>query len=368
MKIITHITRFLVGAVFIFSGLIKANDPLGFSYKLEEYFEVFHMDFMVPAALFTAIFICVFEVALGCMLLLGARVKLTLWLSMLMIIFFTFLTFYSAYFDVVKECGCFGDFLHMTPWTSFTKDLILLVLLIILFIGRQYINPLFNNSRIENVLLYLVIICSVVFPLYTYNYLPVKDFRAYRIGTDLYKAIHPEVKYFYRLKHKQTGEVKEFDKWPDNWDKDYDYVDNRTEKLDPNVEDIIGFTMNNEYSENYGDEFLMKPGYKFILVAYDLERTNLDAIGKANDLAAMSATDSIEFVGLTSSDSVKTATFITSHSIKYKYYINPDDVPLKTMIRSNPGLMLLKDATVVDMWHYNSFPSYNEVKEKYFKK
>src|SRR5476651_1978210 len=113
MKIITNIARILVGALFIFSGFIKANDTLGFSYKLVEYFEIFHTNFMVPVAEPLATFICIFEILLGFTLLMGARRKLTLWLLMLMIVFFTFLTFYSAYFDVVKECGCFGDFLHL---------------------------------------------------------------------------------------------------------------------------------------------------------------------------------------------------------------------------------------------------------------
>ncbi|MDQ3046242.1 MAG: DoxX family protein [Bacteroidota bacterium] len=367
MKIITTIARILVGLLFIFSGLIKANDPLGFSYKLKEYFEVFGLHFLVPAALFLAIFICVFEVALGFMLLIGARVKLTLWLSLLMIVFFTFLTFYSAYFNVVKECGCFGDFLHLTPWTSFYKDLALLILLIILFIGKQYINPLVG-PRFENVLIILIIAASIAFPVYTYSYLPVKDFRPYKVGTDIYKATHPEVKYFYKLKNKKSGETKEFDKWPENWDQEWDYVDSRTENLDPNFKEIIGFAMNNKYGENYADEFLQKTGYKFILVAYDLDKTNRDVQGRVNDFAAMCAMDSIEFAGLTSSDSLKTYNFAKENNNTFTYYLNGDDVPLKTMIRSNPGLMLLKDATVIEMWHHNSFPSFNDVKEKYFKK
>src|ERR1019366_1502932 len=109
MKIITNIARILVGVLFIFSGFIKANDAIGFSYKLVEYFEVFNTHFFVPIALPLAIFICIFEIVLGFTLLMGARVKLTLWLLLLMIIFFTFLTFYSAYYQKVLSCGCFGD-------------------------------------------------------------------------------------------------------------------------------------------------------------------------------------------------------------------------------------------------------------------
>src|ERR1022692_1447968 len=106
MKVVTMISRILVGALFIFSGFIKPNDPLGFSYKLQEYFEVFSMNWIVPAALSLAVFICVFEIIVGFALLLGARIRLTLSLLSLMMVFFTFLTFYSAYYNKVTSCGC----------------------------------------------------------------------------------------------------------------------------------------------------------------------------------------------------------------------------------------------------------------------
>jgi len=367
MKIITTICRIVVGLLFIFSGLIKANDTMGFSYKLTEYFEVFGTHFLVPLAVPLAMFICIFEVVLGVMLLMGARIKLTLWLLLLMIVFFTFLTFYSAYFNKVNSCGCFGDAIPLTPWQSFGKDVFLLVLIIVLFAGRQYISPLFTNTRLENAVLVIVLLASTAFPIYTYNYMPVKDFRAYKIGTDMYKAMHPNVKFYYTLKNKKTGEQKEFDRWPENWDKDWDYVSNRTENLDKDVKEIVGFVMTNEYGENYTDEFLQKEGYKFMLVEYDLNKADKGVQGAINDFAAVCALNKIEFVGLTSSDSLTLLAFKKENNIQYPFYTNPDDVPLKTMIRSNPGLVLFKGPVVVDMWHYHSFPSFSDVKEKHFK-
>jgi uncharacterized membrane protein YphA (DoxX/SURF4 family) len=366
MKILTTISRILVGLLFIFSGLIKANDALGFSYKLTEYFEVFGIHFLIPLAVPLAMFICIFEIVLGIMLLLGAKVKLTLWLLLLMIVFFTFLTFYSAYFNKVNSCGCFGDAIPLTPWQSFSKDLILLILIIILFIGRSYIQPVLNQ-RLENIVLILSLIASTAFPLYTYNYLPVKDFREYKVGTDMYKAIHPQVKYFYMLKNKKTGETKEFDSWPPDWETEWEYVSNRTENAEKDIKPIIGFFMKNEYGEDYTDEFLQKEGYKFLLVEYDLNKANKEIQGTINDFAAVCALNKIEFAGLTSSDSLTTLKFKKDYNINYPIYINPDDVPLKTMIRSNPGLVLLKGPVVTAMWHYHSFPSFSDVKEKYFK-
>ena len=132
MKLLTFIARTFVGVLFIISGFIKLNDPIGFSYKLQEYFssEVLNIPFLEPYALALAIFVVVFEVVLGVFLLIGYQPKFTLWSLLSMIVFFTFLTFYSAYFDKVKDCGCFGDALKLTPWESFTKDLVLLVLIL----------------------------------------------------------------------------------------------------------------------------------------------------------------------------------------------------------------------------------------------
>lgn len=367
MKIVTNIVRVLVGLLFIYSGLIKANDTVGFAYKLVEYFEVFNTPFFIPLATPLSIFICVFEVVLGFALLIGGRVKLTLWLSMLMIVFFTFLTFYSAYFDKVNSCGCFGDAIKLTPWQSFSKDVILLVLLIILFIGKQYITSIFGQ-RLENIMLIIALIGSTAFPLYTYNYLPIKDYRPYKIGTNLYEAIHPKVKYFYLLKNKKTGEQKEFENWPPNWDTEWDFVSSRTENIVEGIEPIVGYTMQNKYGEDYTDEFLQKEGYKFILVEYDLEKANKDIQGRINDFAAVCAVNNIEFVGLTSSDTTYQKGFIKENNINYTFYTNPDDVPLKTMIRSNPGLIMLNGPTVINMWHYNSFPVFDDLKEQYFKK
>src|SRR5690606_14945011 len=128
------IARIFVGVLFIFSGLIKLNDPLGFSYKLEEYFEVFHIVALNPLAIYISIFLCALEVILGVFLFAGISMKKVSWGLLILVLFFTFLTFYSAAFDVVKSCGCFGDAIPLTPWESFTKDLILLAFIIYIFI------------------------------------------------------------------------------------------------------------------------------------------------------------------------------------------------------------------------------------------
>src|ERR1700756_3021377 len=139
--------RILVGLLFIFSGLIKINDPLGFSYKLEEYFDVFHIGFLSNLALAFAIILCTLEVVLGFAILIGVRAVAIAWGLLLLIIFFGFLTFYSAWFKVVQTCGCFGDAIPLTPWQSFSKDMVLLALVLVIFIKKKNIQPLFSKSR-----------------------------------------------------------------------------------------------------------------------------------------------------------------------------------------------------------------------------
>jgi uncharacterized membrane protein YphA (DoxX/SURF4 family) len=370
MKIITTIARILVGLLFIFSGFIKANDAVGFAYKLVEYFEVFETHFMVPIALPLAMFICIFEIVLGFALLIGARLKLTLWLSLLMIVFFTFLTFYSAYYQKVLSCGCFGDAIPLTPWQSFYKDLILLILILLLFIGKQHINPLVG-LRFENALLVIVLSASTAFPIYTYNYLPIIDFRPYAIGKNISeqtKGVPDELKYFYKLKDKKTGEEKEFDKWPDGWDTTYDYVDSRTEVTKKGVEPKIkDFSISNLDGTDYTQDIIENPEYNFLLICYDLDKTDADAFGKINDFEALCKQDSVTFIALTSSTKEMIEKFKSKVKTNVTFY-NTDGTVLKTMIRSNPGLMMLKGGTVVNMWHFHSFPSYNDIKEQYLKK
>ncbi|MCC6690153.1 MAG: DoxX family protein [Bacteroidia bacterium] len=367
MKIVTTISRVFVGALFIFSGFIKANDPLGFGYKLQEYFEVFNMHWMIPLSLFLAIFICIFEVAVGFALLIGARPKLVLWLLSLMMVFFTFLTFYSAYYNKVTSCGCFGDAIPLTPWQSFYKDIILCTLTLVLIVGRSHVNPLLG-ARLQMAVMYLFIVAATAFPLYTSTHLPIIDFRPYKIGTNLYRAIHPKEKFFYMLKDKKTGEQKEFDHWPTDWDKQFDYVSNRTEPLDKTVKPITGFSMQNSNGEDHTDEFLTLPGCSFILVEYDLNKSNRSVQGSINDFSELCKKDSISFVALTSSDTLKINSFKKETEAAYDFYINPDEVPLKTMIRPNPGLVMIKDCVVTAMWPYRALPSYNDVKATYFGK
>lgn len=374
MNFIVQLFRILVGALFIFSGLIKANDPLGFSYKLDEYFTVFGTEFFIPLSLFLAIFICAYEVIFGFMLLIGAKTKMTLWALLLMIVYFTFLTFYAAYFNVVKECGCFGDFLKMTPWQSFSKDVALLVMILFLMIGKKYIQPIFGLI-FERILIVLAAVFSVGFPLYAYNFLPFKDFRPYAIGKNIQEGMtlppgaiqDSVVMVFVYEKNGQKVEISYDDVMKGKVDSTYKYVD-RIDKVvrEGDKPQIHDFSISGLDGTDYTEQILNHDGYYFFLVCYDLNKTERDVFGKINDFAKLAAQENIPFIGLTASiDQVEA--FKKETGVNFDFYLT-DQIVLKTMIRANPGLMLLKKGTVKDMWHYNSLPSFTEVKERHLSK
>ncbi|MFM8432337.1 MAG: BT_3928 family protein [Bacteroidota bacterium] len=367
MKVIAQISRLLVGALFIFSGFIKANDPLGFSYKLDEYFVVFGIPWMSSVTLLMAIGICAFEIGLGVALLLGAKMNFTSWSLLLMIVFFTFLTFWSWKFDVVKDCGCFGDFMHLEPFQSFMKDVILLVLILFIFLKRHEIGPLVGE-RFSTVLAYMGFLVSLLFSLHCYYHLPVIDFRPYAVG----KSIPEGMKLPPGAKTDSVAMVFIYSKDGKNVeltteqlstiDESYKFVDRIDKKIrEGDKAPIHDFTISDTNGTDITEDVLSMDK-AFLLVAYDINASDKGVQGKINDFVSLCQRDGIEFIGMTSSLKDDVAKFTTSNGSKFDYYFT-DGTTLKTMIRSNPGLILLRKGTVKAMWHWYDFPSFDEVKK-----
>lgn len=387
--IITHIARIAVGGLFIFSGFIKANDPVGFSYKLKEYFEVFKEDSgwdifesFAHIALPLAILLCVSEMALGFMLLIGYRKNLTLGLLLAQISFFTFLTFYSACYNKVTTCGCFGDFLVLKPWESFWKDVALLILITLLYAGKESINELFSPLLTITFTL-LAIVLSTLFPIYTYRNLPVFDFRAYKIGDNIKKNMEPgagyePAKYESLLVYKnlKTNELKEFSNeeynrlkiWEDTLTWAWAETKNKLIHDAINPPKIMDFSIQSLDGYDLKDSVLNNKDYMFLLIEWDLNETEDDETlhAKINDLYKLASGEKIKLLALTQSDAKLIDDYKHKHQALYDF-ANGDGTVLKTMIRSNPGLILIKDGTVIMNWHYNNFPSYSDVKQKYMK-
>lgn len=374
MKYLVGLCRIFVGVLFIISGFIKANDTLGFSYKLDEYFLVFNVPFMSAISVALAQFICVAEIVLGVATLVGWRMNLVSWLLMLMIVFFTFLTFYSAYFNVVKDCGCFGDAVKLTPWQSFGKDVILLVLILIIFLWRHKIKPLFSLRSARWTVIIAVIISSL-FTYYTYAHLPYIDFRPYAIGNNIKigmlpppNAVPDSIVMIFKYKAKD-GTIKEFgmNNLPEDLE-NYEFIDREDKVIrEGDKSKIHDFSIVDAEGGNHTNDFLNNPDYSFMLVAYDLSKSNKKVQPKVNALAEASEKHHIQFFGLTSTVAAETDLFRHENQNMFDYYFC-DGTALKTIIRSNPGLVLLKNGVVIDMWHYNDFPTWDEVNAKYIKK
>lgn len=382
---LTHIARILVGCLFIFSGFIKANDPLGFSYKLEEYFEVFKADtglgmfeWFAHIALPLAIIICVSEMLLGVMLLIGYKRDLTLWLLFAQIAFFTFLTFYSACYNKVTHCGCFGDFLKLKPWESFWKDIALMILITLLFAGKEHINDLTFPS-LQVTIFIIGAIASFAFPIYAYRNLPPLDFRAYAIGMNIKENMKPGADYQppvyetrFKYENLKTHEVKEFDlknyPWEDTLTWKWVATDNVLTKEAVNPPKITDFTVNDANGNPITDSLLNNKDYSFLLVCYDLKKTEEDESlhAKINDFYTLATKENKKIIGLTASSAEEINAYKHAHQALYDF-ASVDAIVLKTMVRSNPGLILIKDGTVIMNWHHNNFPSYSEVKQKYMK-
>ncbi len=372
MKIIANLSRFFVGVLFIISGFIKANDPLGFSYKLDEYFQVFNLPWLSSVSLFLAIVICAFEIGLGVAMLIGAKMVHTAWSSLVMIVFFTFLTFYSWKFDVVKDCGCFGDALHLTPYQSFMKDILLLILIFFIFLQRKQISPLFGDKA-STYIAYAGFISSVVFSIYCVRHLPIIDFRPYAIGKNIPEgmklppnAVTDSVVMMFI--YEKDGKQLELDMdGIKSIDETYKFVDRKDKVIrEGDKPPIHDFSISTSDGTDITDDVLKQPAV-FLLVAYDINASNEKIQANVNDFVNLSRKEGIEFIGLTASVADDVEKFRHAHNSMFDYHFC-DATTLKTMVRSNPGLMLLKKGTVVAMWHYNDFPAFDQVKTTYLSK
>jgi uncharacterized membrane protein YphA (DoxX/SURF4 family) len=368
MKLITQISRILVGVLFIISGLIKANDTIGFSYKLVEYFEIFNMHFFVDYAVSMAMFICIFEIMVGIALLIGAYTRLNMWLLLLMIVFFTLLTGYSAITNKVTDCGCFGDAIKLKPVESFLKDVLLLVFILIMFIGQKHIKPIVSNKTIVSIALGVSLLVITFFTFNTYMFLPKIDFLPYKVGNDIGQlmTLPPDAKrdsvvmvFIYEKDGKQfefgVNEVG-------NVDDTYKFVD-RIDKVivEGDKAPIHDFKLFDVSGQDYTDTLLLQKGFRMILVQTNILKSRTGIEPQIAQLANDCALAGIPFWALTNTTLTDVEPYRHEHQFAFNYY-NMDVTPLKSMVRSNPGLLLMKDNVVVKKWSAYGIPTFEKVK------
>lgn len=359
-NIITQTARVLVGVLFIISGLIKLNDPVGFSYKLEEYFNanVLNVEFLIPFALVIACFVVIFEVVLGVMLLLGFKAKFTIWSLLAMIVFFTFLTFYSAYFNKVTDCGCFGDAIKLTPWESFTKDIILLFLIVILFFNQKFINPLLGKTTINLAIFSTYSLCMFM-AFYVLQHLPIVDFRAYKVGTNIKHGMEIpagaekseyEMVFIYKVNGVDT-EISYDDVMANKIPEGAEFVDRKDKLIKQGyVPPIHDFTIEKD-GNDYTDSVLEEPKV-MLLISYDLDKTKEKGMKLLEDLHQKAITKGYLVIGMTSSNPETIAAYKTKYKHTFDYYFC-DATTLKTVERATPSIVLLEKGTIVQKVHFN---------------
>lgn len=359
MKWLLQASRFFVGGLFIFSGAIKINDPVGTAIKLEEYFEVFATDIasffetFVPLALPLSVFLCVLEVVLGIAVLLNYRIRITYWILLVIIVFFTFLTFYSAYFNKVTDCGCFGDAIKLTPWESFIKDIILLAFITLLFVKRKAMEEMARHSLVKDVVIAGSTVLSLFIGIYAIMHLPFIDFRAYKIGNDIAALMQPSGELQYEYVLEKDGKEYRMQQYPT--DKSYTFKEMVV--LNPEVQPkITDYAVWNDEGDYTQETFV---GNKLFIISYSVDKADKESFIQINALVSQLG-EQVETWALTSADPASFEAFRHEVQLAVPYYFS-DATVLKTIVRSNPGLLLVKNGVVKGKWHYNDVPGTTEV-------
>lgn len=361
-KVWVNACRFLLAGMFIFSGFVKAVDPLGFFYKIQDYLAAFGMSSWFPSylPLLFAVILSAVEFSVGVFLFFGIRRKLSATLVLLLMGFMTPLTLYLALANPVSDCGCFGDAWVLTNWQTFGKNVVLLAAAIAVARNRKLLVR-FITRKMEWMISMYTILFVFALSFYCLQYLPVLDFRPYKIGVNIKSGMEipegarPSV-FESRFILEKDGKRQEFtlDNYPDST---WTFVETRTllkEKgYEPPIHDFS--MMSIETGEDLTDSVLSDKGYTFLLVAHRIENADDSNIDLINEIYDYSVEHGYGFYALTSSPEEEISSWREKTGAEYPF-CQMDDITLKTIIRSNPGLLLLKDGTILNKWSANNLP------------
>lgn len=360
IKNIVLTSKFLVSFLFILSGLIKLNDSVGFSIKLDEYFSpfVFNLPFLSQFSLFIAFFIATLEVILGVFLIINYKLNATLKALFLMLCFFGFLTFYAAFYNKVTDCGCFGDAIKLTPWQSFYKDIVLLLLTLFLYLKKDFINKRYSSSLTNKVIL-LTTLLTLVITYYTINHLPIVDFRAYKKGVNIIRSMQippneSKAVYEYNWVFKKNGltsTVTNNGRYPSDHG---EFISVKTKLLKPSYQPSI-HDFNIALNDNDITIEVLNMPEVILIISTSLSNSNTNAF--------LNLKKYLQTHPITTPIIILTASPINSideFKRKFNYELfntiyQTDSKTLKTIIRSNPGFLLLKHGTIHNKKHYNDF-------------
>ena len=363
MKVLKIFSRIIIGLVFIFSGFVKAVDPLGSAYKFHDYFQAFHLGFLNDLSIPLSILMCTAEFIAGFSVLTGLRFRTGRLGILLLLIIFTPLTFILALTNPVSDCGCFGDAIHLTNWQTFGKNIALVAILIPLYQGSDQIKNVFSKTT-DWLIILGVIFLFVLFSLFNIRCLPVIDFLPYRKGVKIEDKMvipdgaQPDI-YNTTLIYEKDGVRKEFTvkEYPAN-DSAWKFIDQKSVLIRKGYKPPIhDFMIANLNGEDITGKILSDPGYSLLMVSKKLREADQKSLNKGFSLGNFCLSNGISFYVLSSSGSEEMKSYESGLT-----FCTADETTLKTMVRANPGFILIKDGTILEKWSWANLPD-----EQWFK-
>ncbi|PQJ21056.1 DoxX family protein [Tenacibaculum sp. SG-28] len=323
LKNVTHISRLLVGLLFIYSGFVKLIDPIGSQYKFEEYFneDVLNLEFLIPFALPFSVLLIVVELALGVMLLVGYKPKLTVWSLFGLNTIFLFLTWYSYTYNKVTDCGCFGDAIKLTPGETFYKNIVFMIFIVVLILGLKYIKPIFS-VKFASIATYGSVFISLGIVYYVLTHLPIIDFRAYAVGTNIAEGM--------------------------------EYQENSDEA--PPIHDFEIGTVDGDKLE----EMLQKEKALLVFMT-TINKASKEGLHAVSKIASTAKNKGYSIYVLTSdimmADVIYEQNFEALNKFKKEYNLpytfgSCDEKAIKTAIRANPGVMTVHKGVISGKWNW----------------
>lgn len=362
MKKFLSLARYLLAFTFIFSGFVKGVDPLGSAYKFHDYFLAFGLDFLQPLTLFFSVSLSALELLFGLLLLFNILPKIATWGILIFMLVFTPLTLALAIFNPVSDCGCFGDAIHLSNWHTFFKNLLFLLAALYLFRNRNRLRPSVTGSG-QVVLSAIMMVFALVPSHIGYRHLPIFDFRPYHIGANIYQSMQyphdaPPDEYKTLLYYEKDGKVKEFDETNYPWnDSTWTFVDSKSILIKKGyTPPITNFSLTDISGIDITDSIIRSPGYQLFIVSPWLDRVSDSAVDTLRQV--ISAAKQAGYLTFwATAASTGSALAMQNRLGIDSLMVLGDEVMLKTIVRANPGILLLHNGTIIGKWNWTDFPS-----------